>query len=224
MKKAKLVLLRHGQTEYNKQRLMTGHTDVPLTKDGEAQARTAGVLIKGISFDKAYSSSLSRAFNTAALALKTAGQDLPVEKRREIIESDAGEFAGRNLDTDPEIIKFGRIYDVPMPGGESDKQVVARVQKFYDEEVTPRLARGENVLVVAHSGVVRAFDIVLGLVPAPADGTERPPRPRVPNAGPAVHEYEDGVLKKSYAIENTETTKAANQNTPAVKKTNKYRP
>ena len=206
---AKLVLMRHGETDQNRLRLMTGQSDVPLNKLGEEQARAAGPLIKDIPFDKAYSSSLSRAFNTAALALKAAEQDIPIERRKEIIEGDAGEFTGRNMDTDPEFLKFVRLYDTAPPGGESDKQLVARVQKFFDEEVLPRLKRGENVLVVSHAGTVRAFDIVLGLYPAPADGTPWPKRRPIPNAGPSVHEYEDGVLKKSYDIENPETTKAA---------------
>lgn len=207
--KAKLVIMRHGQTDHNKLRLMTGQLEVPLNKAGEAQARAAGPLIKDIHFDKAYSSTLSRAFNTAALALKAAGQDIPIEQRREIIEGDAGEFTGRNMDTDPEFLKFVRLYNTAPPGGESDKQVVAREQKFFDAEVLPRLARGENVLIVCHSGSVRAFDIVLGLYPAPADGTPWTTRRPVPNAGPSVHEYEDGMLKKSYDIENPETKKAA---------------
>lgn len=207
--KAKLVLMRHGQTDQNKKRLMTGRLDIPLNETGEREARAAGPLIKDIPFDKAYSSTLSRAFNTASLALKAAGQDIPVEQRKEIVEGDSGEFTGRNMDTDPEIIKFVRLYDTAPPGGESDKQLVAREQKFFDAEVLPRLARGENVLIVCHSGSVRAFDIVLGLYPAPADGTPWTTRRPVPNAGPSVHEYEDGVLKKSYDIENPETTKAA---------------
>jgi len=209
MTTAKLVLMRHGETDQNRLRLMTGQLDIPLNKIGEEQARAAGPLIKDIPFDKAYSSTLSRAFNTAALALKAAGQDIPIEQRKEIVEGDSGEFTGRNIDTDPEVKKFVRLYDTAPPGGESDKQLVARVQKFFDEEVLPRLKRGENVLVVSHSGTVRAFDIALGLYPAPPDGTPWPTRRSVPNAGPSVHEYEDGVLKKSYDIENPETKKAA---------------
>ena len=199
--KGLLVLMRHGETDHNVQRLMTGQMDVPLNKTGEEQAQAAGPLIMDIKFDKAYSSTLSRAFNTAARALKAAGQDLPIEQRVEIVEGDAGDFTGRNMETDPELVKYVRLYDNAPPNGESDKQVVARSQKFFDKEVLPRLARGENVLVVSHAGTVRAFDIVLGIEKAPADGAARQRR-SVSNAGPGVHEYEDGVRVKSTQLVN----------------------
>lgn len=233
-KKAKLLLMRHGQTDYNKQRLMTGQRDVPLTKDGEEQARTIGRLVKDIHIDSAFSSPLKRAFNTAALALEAAGTQehlhnadgtWQVEKRQAIIEADAGRFAGRNIDTDPEIVVFQRTYGVPMPEGESDKDVVARVQKFFDEEVVPLLKEGKNVMIVAHSGTIHAFDVVLGLMKTPKDN-EKLATQRIPNAAPMVYEYEDGVMKSHYFIENPETTKAAkaaNQNAPAAKP-RKYRP
>ncbi len=213
---AKLVILRHGQTAHNVKSLMTGQLDVPLTKEGEEQAREAGILLKGVRIDKVYSSTLSRAFNTAALALKSAGKDLPVEKRAEIIEGNTGDFTGRNHKTDPEILAHGRIYDQPMPNGESDKDVVTRVRAFFETEILPRLQRGENVMVVAHSGVARAFDIVLGVDEEPASGQPRNSKRRVPNAAPAIYDYEDGVMTGFRYIENPKTPPAkpdpANQN------------
>ncbi len=221
MTTAKLVIFRHGETAYNKKSLMTGQKDVPLTRRGQAQAREAGALIGNIKFDKVYSSNLSRAFNTAALALKTSKTQVhllnadgtwQIEKRPEIAEMHTGKFTGRNHKTDPEIIAWKRIYDVPLPGGgESDKQVVARVQKFFDEEVMPRLARGENVLIVAHSGIMHAFAIVLGIEEAPAPG-ERLITKSVPNAAPSVYTYEDGVIKDVAVLNNPKAPKAANQN------------
>lgn len=217
---AKLILLRHGRTQYNKDGRMTGHHDVPLLPEGEEQAREAGRLLKDTPIAKVYSSPLSRAFNTAALALDNAGPrpelkdtdgSWKIEKRREIIEADAGDFTGRTKQ-DPEVGNWQWVYNIPMPNGESDKQVVARVQKLFDEELKPRLLRGENVLVVAHSGVLHAFDVVVGIDPVPADGVSRH-KSRIPNASPLVCEYEDGVMKKHYFIENPKTT-AANQNDP----------
>ena len=200
--KGVLVLMRHGETDHNKQRLMTGQLDVPLNKTGEAQAHAAGLLLRGIRFDKVYSSTLSRAFNTAALALKAAGQDhLPIEQRAEIVEADAGDYTGRNMETDPEVLAFVRLYDSAPPNGESDKQVVAREQPFFDTDVKPRLERGENVLIVMHAGSKRSFDIVIGREKAPADGTARVRR-SIPNAGPEKHEYEDGVLVQSTQLVN----------------------
>jgi broad specificity phosphatase PhoE len=206
MVKGTLVILRHGQTDYNAQKLMTGQRDIPLNKVGEAQADAAGALITTFVFDKAYSSTLGRAFNTAAKALRASGTNdhlkkpdgsFDIEQRTEIIELHTGDFTGRNHKTDPEIVSFERRYDRPLPGGESQKQVVERVQRFFDEELLPRLAKGETVLVVSHAGIMRAFDEVLGLA-APADMT----RARIPNATPTVVEYEDGVKARHYQVLN----------------------
>ncbi len=231
MTKATLVIMRHGQTTDNIKHIDTAQNEAPLTKTGEKQARAAGPLIKDIHFDKVYSSPLSRAFNTAVLALEASGtqQHLQkangswkIEKNKQIIEVDDGILTGRSM-SDPVVVDYFKhcIYDVPAPGGESDKQAVARVKKFYEDEVLPRLARGENVLITAHTGTIRALDIAMGLTPAPADGTQWKGRRPVPNAGPDVHEYVNGVLKKSYAIENPETTKANLEKKKPAAKSNK---
>ena len=224
MTKAKLVILRHGQTEHNKQSLLSGQQDVPLTAAGEEQAREAGALISPIHFSKVYSSNLSRAFNTAALAIKSAktqphllNQDgsWQIEQRPEIAEMDFGTFSGRSKD-DPEVLNFKWNHDTPLPGGESLKQVVARVQKFFDSEVMPRLKRGENVLIVAHSGILRAFEIVLGVEKATSQVD--PGRKRsIPNAVPVVYEYENGALTGFFFLDNPKKPDAANQNIPPVK-------
>lgn len=234
-KKGTLVILRHGQTDYNAQKLMTGQRDIPLNATGEAQAEEAGRLISIFKFDKAYASTLSRAFNTAAKALKSSGTNehlknpdgsYDVEQRPEIMELDAGEFTGRNHKTDAEIVNFGRRFDKPLPGGESDQQVVARVQKFFDEELLPRLARGETVLVSSHSGIMRAFHVVLGLSEMPApDSNTWTTRVKVNNAQPTVVEYTDGVMTGHYNIENKVGAPPANTNTaaPAAPK-NRFKP
>lgn len=227
MTKAKLILLRHGQTEYNKLHLMTGQKDIPLTEEGEEQAREAGKLISEFHFHKVYSSTLSRAFNTAALALESSGRHghlrnadgtWQIEQRNEIVELNVGDFTGRNK-TDPDIAAIKRVYDVPWPGGECEKDVVERVKKFYDAEILPRLERGETVLVVAHSVVLKAFDIALGLEPIPGPetlGTKKSP----PNATPIIYDYENGVLKSVSHIVNPKSflPPAANQNTPPAEK------
>lgn len=210
MTKATLVILRHGQTEYNKQHLMTGQRDVPLTEVGEDQARAAGALVSHIRFDKVYSSHLSRAFNTAALAMESSTTQMhllnedgtwQIEQREAIAEMHAGDFTGRSHKTDPEIIQWVRQHDVPLPGGESEKQVVERVQRFFDEDVLPRLQKGENVLIVAHAGILRMFDIVLGIEEPSTDSLMTRKR-RIPNAAPHVYEYEHGVMTGSRLMEN----------------------
>lgn len=222
MAKGTLVLVRHGQTDYNVQHRMTGQRDIPLNSTGEAQAAEAGRVISGFTFDKVYSSNLSRAFNTASLALDTAGGQPKVKKanggwdieqRAEIAELDTGDFTGRDHKNDPEIRSFRRAFDVALPGGESDKQVVERVRNFFEQELLPRLERGETVLVVSHSGTMQAFAIALGLHATPdAHGGTR--RPRVPNATPTVIEYEDGKMVNHYQIQNAKELEAANQNKP----------
>jgi broad specificity phosphatase PhoE len=231
-----LVICRHGQTDYNVQHLMTGIRDIPLNAEGEAQAREAGRVISVFHFDKAYSSTLSRAFNTAAMALEASGTNdqlknadgsWNVEKRKEIVELDTGAFTGRNHKTDPEIIKFERHFEKPLPGGESDQQVIARVQKFYDEELLPRMAKGETVLVVSHSGIMRAFNVVLGLRQVPKDHKGQwTNKVRIPNATPTVVEYEDGQIARHYQLENTAVPTVANTNVPppAPPKTNSFKP
>lgn len=225
-KKGTLVLFRHGQTDYNLNHLMTGTRDVPLNAVGEEQAREAGRLITAFVFDKAYSSTLSRAFNTAAMALETSGGNAHlkkadgswnIEQRVEIIECDAGDFTGRNHRTDPEIIAFKRSYDTPLPGGESDRQLVERVQKFFDAELKPRLEQGETVLVVCHAGVMRAFDVALGIVPPPVGDDIWTRSRKVNNATPLVAEYEDGRLVNHFNLENPQVPPAANQNRPPKK-------
>lgn len=224
MTKAILVILRHGQTDYNLHHLMTGQRDIPLNETGVEQAREAGRLLSGFSFDKVYSSHLSRAFNTACLALEHSGahnhlrhaDGWHVEQCPEIAEVDTGDFTGRCHKTDPEIIQWVREYDKPLPNGESDKQAVERVSAFYNEKVLPRLQSGENVLTVVHAGIVRAFNIVLGIEENPEDaGWGGAKMKRIPNATPFVVEFEDGVLVRAYHLDNPREVEAANQNRPS---------
>ncbi|MDE1151080.1 MAG: histidine phosphatase family protein [Micavibrio sp.] len=222
MTKGTLVLIRHGQTDYNAQHRMTGQRDIPLNDTGVAQAGEAGRVISTFVFDKVYSSNLGRAFNTAALALEASGSNTHlqnadgswnIEQRAEVAELHTGDFTGRVHKTDPEILAFKRAFDAPLPGGESDQQVVARVRKFFEEELQPRLARGETVLVVSHSGTMQAFNIALGITAAPTADIIAP-RTRIANATPTVVEYTDGVMTGHYQIENPKELEAANQNKP----------
>lgn len=196
MTDAKLIVLRHGQTEDNLRGILTGQSDTALSKLGEKQAHFAGYLLHGIPLHKVYSSTLSRAFHTAALALNTADHHhMPIEKRPEIVETDLGDFTRLHQD-DPVVAAFDQPFEKPLPGGESLKDVVERVRHFYEDEILPRLKRGENVLVVAHAGVVSAFGIALGARDSSA------PRRDVANATPVVYEYKHGEQTGSYLIEN----------------------
>ena len=219
-KEAVLVILRHGQTDYNKDHLMTGQRDIPLNKSGEAQADAVGALIKDIRFDKVYSSPLSRAFNTVARALEASGTQShlqnpdgswQIEKRAELAELDAGDFTGVNYKEHPEASK-PFVYDVRLPNGESKKDVVERFSKFFNAEILPRLQRGENVVVACHYFVLEAAEIEMKITPVPTANPTGPVR-KIPNAAPLKCITHDGVLKSHEYIENP----AANQNAPKNK-------
>ncbi len=201
--KWRLILLRHGQTDYTAQSRITGIADAKLTEAGIEQARAAGRLIRGIPVHKAYSSTLSRAFNTAQLALRTAGQShleeddgtFRVSSSADIVEIDSGDFTGRCYKTDPEITNWKREFHKATPNGESYAMAMNRVQRFFDREVMPRIERGETVMVVCHAGIVRVFDYVLGLAEVPARGAQEELGKRsIHNAAPVVFDFVDGKL------------------------------
>jgi len=165
-----LVLVRHGQSEWNLKNLFTGWRDVDLTEAGVAEARAAGRKLKsqGLSFDVAYTSALKRAQRTLDLMLDEMGQSgLPIVRDQALNERDYGDLVGMNKDDARK--KFGaeqvhiwrRSYDVPPPGGESLKDTVARALPYYVQEIQPRVLRGERVLISAHGNSLRALIMVL---------------------------------------------------------------
>ena len=170
---AKLVLMRHGESVWNKQNLFTGFTDVELTENGIQEAVKAGQEIKekGIEFDVVFTSTLKRAIETTEIALKEAGQaDLipSMIKHDDLRERDYGDLTGLNKDAMRE--KFGeeqvhiwrRSYDVPPPAGESLEMVVEnRVRPYYEAHIKPLLKEGKTVLLGAHGNTLRAMLIIL---------------------------------------------------------------
>jgi 2,3-bisphosphoglycerate-dependent phosphoglycerate mutase len=165
-----LVLVRHGQSEWNLKNLFTGWRDVDLTEKGIAEARAAGAKLKaqGLAFDIAFTSALKRAQNTLALMLEEMGQaNLPVVKDQALNERDYGDLSGLNKDDarkkwgDEQVLIWRRSYDVAPPGGESLKDTLARTLPYYVTEILPRVLRGERVLVAAHGNSLRALVMVL---------------------------------------------------------------
>jgi 2,3-bisphosphoglycerate-dependent phosphoglycerate mutase len=165
-----LVLLRHGQSEWNLKNLFTGWRDVDLTEQGIAEARAAGHKLKaqGIVFDVGFTSALKRAQRTLDLSLEEMGlQAIPVFKDQALNERDYGDLAGLNKDDarkkwgDEQVRVWRRSYDVAPPGGESLKDTAARVLPYYIQEILPRVLRGERVLVSAHGNSLRALVMVL---------------------------------------------------------------
>jgi 2,3-bisphosphoglycerate-dependent phosphoglycerate mutase len=165
-----LVLVRHGQSEWNLKNLFTGWKDPVLTPLGMEEARAAGRALKakGISFDRAYVSTLARATKTLQLILAELGQEnVPTFSTEALNERDYGELSGLNKDEarekwgDAQVHLWRRSFDVRPPGGESLKDTLARTLPFYCTEILPRLLRGEHVLVVAHGNSLRALLVVL---------------------------------------------------------------
>ncbi len=165
-----LVLVRHGQSEWNLQNLFTGWRDVDLTELGVAEAKAAGRKLKaqGITFDIAFTSALIRAQRTLDLILAELGQTkLPVIKDAALNERDYGDLVGLNKDDarkkwgEEQVHLWRRSYDVAPPGGESLKDTAARVLPYYIQEILPRVLRGQRVLVAAHGNSLRALVMVL---------------------------------------------------------------
>ena len=165
-----LVLVRHGQSDWNLKNLFTGWRDVDLTEKGIAEAREAGRKLKaqGIKFDVAFTSVLKRAQRTLDLMLTELGQtSIPVFKNQALNERDYGELVGLNKDDarkkwgEEQVRIWRRSYDAAPPGGESLKDTLARALPYYITEILPRVMRGEHVLVAAHGNSLRALVMVL---------------------------------------------------------------
>ena len=174
----KLILLRHGQSQWNLENRFTGWKNVPLTEKGEVEAQKAGELIRkhNISIDRVFSSVLERANRTAEIAIKKAELNNLLENNKIIMtcseklnERDYGDLVGLNKQETAD--KFGkdqvhiwrRSYDTPPPNGESLKDVVERVAPYFKENIKPLLDKGENILIAAHGNSLRAMMIELGM-------------------------------------------------------------
>jgi len=165
-----LVLVRHGQSDWNLKNLFTGWRDIDLTEKGAAEAREAGRKLKaqGIKFDVAFTSALKRAQRTLDLMLTELGQTtIPIFKDQALNERDYGDLVGLNKDDarkkwgEEQVHIWRRSYDVAPPGGESLKDTLARALPYYVTDILPRVLRGERVLVAAHGNSLRALVMVL---------------------------------------------------------------
>ena len=174
----KLILLRHGQSQWNLENKFTGWKNVPLTEKGEMEAKKAGELIKKnkIHIDFIFSSILERANKTAEIAIKEANlqnlinnNKLIMTKHEDLNERDYGDLVGLNKEETAN--KFGkeqvhiwrRSYDTPPPNGESLKDVVERVSPYFKKNIKPLLVQNNNILIAAHGNSLRAMMIELGM-------------------------------------------------------------
>lgn len=206
-----LVLLRHGQSQWNLENRFTGFHDVDLTEKGEEEARKAGEFLAkaGIKFDRVFSSTQTRANRTADIALNKAGQGAlfaDMVRHDDLRERDYGDLTGLNKDETRE--KYGaeqvhiwrRSYDTAPPGGECLKDVVEnRVRPYYKKNIKPYIESEENILIVAHGNSLRAMLIILG-----AETPETINEAEMPTGVPLVFEMENGEIKKRYFLNGDE--------------------
>lgn len=170
-----LILVRHGESEWNLKNLFTGWKNPDLTEKGIAEARAAGVLLKEKSFvpEVFYTSALKRAQHTLDLILEELGiLNLTITRNVALNERDYGDLSGLNKDDarkkwgEEQVLIWRRSYDVPPPGGESLKDTAARTLPYYKAEIEPKVAAGQTVLVAAHGNSLRALVMAIeGLTP-----------------------------------------------------------
>ncbi len=189
----RMVLLRHGESQWNLENRFTGWVDVPLSPKGEEEAKAAGVKLTGMRFDCAFASVLKRAIDTLSIVLQTIGQvDIPIEKDEALNERRYGELQG--LNKAETAAKFGehqvklwrRSYDIRPPGGESLKDTAERVLPYYERRIRPAVIDGKSILVAAHGNSLRALVMQLDQL-APEEVLEL----NIPTGVPLLYEFDE---------------------------------
>lgn len=203
-----LVLLRHGESQWNLENRFTGFRDVDISENGAREAAEAGKKLKeaGIEFDQVFTSTLLRAYHTAEIALKNANQEnllTGMIKHDDLRERDYGDLTGLNKDEtrkkfgDEQVHIWRRSYDVPPPGGECLKDVVEnRVRPYYAKVIRPLVEQGKNVLIAAHGNSLRAMLIILG-----EETPDTINKAEMPTGVPLVFEMDGGKIKEKYFLD-----------------------
>ena len=163
-----LVLIRHGQSQWNLENRFTGWVDIPLTDAGRAEARRAGEAIRHLTFTRAFTSTLQRAEETLRIVLDVIGQPfIPIERDQALNERHYGDLQGLNKTETAK--KYGerrvhlwrRSYDIAPPGGESLKDTAARALPYFTSKILPLVIAGQSILVVAHGNSLRSIVMAL---------------------------------------------------------------
>ncbi len=197
---SKLILIRHGQSQYNLENRFTGWVDVPLTEKGIAEAEGAGKALKetGLKPSIAFTSALQRAQKTLDIILEQLGVALPIQKDEALNERHYGDLQGKNKAETAE--EFGaeqvhiwrRSFDVPPPNGESLKTTAERTLPYFNKEILPQLQKDETVLVVAHGNSLRSIVMEIeNLTPEQILKTE------IATGEVWIYEYKDGKFTKN---------------------------
>ena len=200
MKSNILVLVRHGQSEWNELNLFTGWKDPNLTQQGIAEASQAGEKLKDMSikFDLMYTSVLQRAQLTGTIILEKLDQlNIPIEKNVNLNERDYGSLTGMNKDQaraefgEEQVHIWRRSYDVPPPGGESLKNTYDRVVPYFKEKVLAQLESGKNILIAAHGNSLRSLVKYIENI-----SEENILKFEIATGEPLFYEYISGKLKR----------------------------
>ena len=194
--KSKLVLVRHGQSEWNAKNLFTGWKDPKLTDLGIQEAIKAGDLLetRNLKFDLMYTSDLFRAQETGRLILEQMNQtDIQVIEDQSLNERNYGDLAGLNKDEarekwgEEQVHIWRRSFDVPPPGGESLKNTAERVLPYFELEIMPKVKEGLNILVAAHGNSLRALVMELEKI-----SSEEIVKLEIATGDPLTYEYSNG--------------------------------
>ncbi len=201
MKSRNLILVRHGQSEWNAKNLFTGWKDPGLTDQGVSEAKNAGKLIleQKIEFDVMYTSMLSRAQKTGDIILGILNhKEIPIIKNEALNERHYGSLAGLNKDDarkkwgDEQVHIWRRSFDIPPPDGESLKDTANRVLPYFETEIMPKVISGSSILIAAHGNSLRALIMKLDSI-SPEDIVKL----EIPTGAPIQYEFTpDGIVDK----------------------------
>ncbi|MEC7928892.1 MAG: 2,3-bisphosphoglycerate-dependent phosphoglycerate mutase [Pseudomonadota bacterium] len=193
---SKLVLVRHGQSEWNAKNLFTGWKDPKLTDLGIQEAIRAGELLetRNLNFDLMFTSDLFRAQETGRLILEQINQkDIEIIQNQSLNERNYGDLAGLNKDEarekwgEEQVHIWRRSFDVPPPGGESLKNTAERVLPYFEREIMPKVKKSLNILVAAHGNSLRALVMHLENI-----SSEEIVKLEIATGDPLIYEYSNG--------------------------------
>ena len=197
---ARLVLLRHGESQWNLENRFTGWVDVPLSAKGIEEAKQAGEKLRGFIFDRAFSSVLTRANETLRIVLETIGQTkIPIARDKALNERMYGDLQGLNKTEtakkygDAQVKIWRRSYDVKPPGGESLKDTAERAVPYYEKMIKPYLLKGETIIIAAHGNSLRALVMQLDQL-----SKEEVLELNIPTGVPLLYEFDDSGRVSSH--------------------------
>ena len=201
MKSRNLILVRHGQSEWNAKNLFTGWKDPGLTNQGVSEAKNAGKLIseQNIEFDIMYTSMLSRAQKTGDIILGILNhKEIPIIKNEALNERHYGSLAGLNKDDarkkwgEEQVHIWRRSFDIPPPDGESLKDTADRVLPYFEAEIMPKVVSGSSILIAAHGNSLRALIMKLDSI-----SSEDIVKLEIPTGAPIQYEFTaEGIVDK----------------------------